>query len=84
MHISVEASRDQNTASDSLELALQSVVRRKTCTVNTDPRSSGTTIPPASNIMIILIKGTIETTIGKTRETNTSSKVETYLLSVVK
>lgn len=82
MHTIVDASRDQNTASDSLELALQSVVRCKTCMLNTDPRSSGATIPPASNFMMILIKGTIETTIGKTRKMNTSLKVETYLLFV--
>lgn len=84
MHIIVDASRGQNTASDSLELALQSVVRHKTCMPNTEPRSSGATNPPASNFMIILIKGMTETTIRKTRKTNTSLKVETYLLSVVK
>lgn len=82
MHISVDASRDQNTTSDSLERTLQSVVRHRTCMLNTEPRSSGATIPSASNFMMILIKGTIETTIGKTRRTNTSLKVETYLLFV--
>lgn len=84
MHTIVDASRDQNTASDSLELALQSVVRHKACMLNTDPKPSGATIPSASNFMMILIKGTIETTIGKTRKTNPSLKVETHLLPVVK
>lgn len=77
MHISVDASRDQNKTS-----TLQSAVRHRTCMLNTEPRSSGATIPSASNFMMKLIKGTIETTIGKTRRTNTSLKVETYLLFV--
>lgn len=71
-------------ASDSLGPVSQWVVRCRIRMLKTEPRASGTTIPPASNFLMILIKGMIKITIGKNRKTNTSLKVEIYLPFIMK